>query len=70
MVALFCSSNQFNLCYPRRFFPFLDAAKSYAFKIAVHYSGKPLKQTGRDSYIAGADPRTLIPIYVVRCEDE
>lgn len=70
MVALFCSSNRFNLWYPQVFFPDLARAKSCAFDMAVHHRGGPVEQTGRDSFIAGADPRSRISIHIVRWVDE
>jgi hypothetical protein len=66
MVALFFSGRRFDRRYPVRFFPCLDAALSYAFKIAVHHSGGKVEPWGSD-YIAGDDGRNRIPILIVPC---
>lgn len=53
MVALLFAGRRVDRCYPVKYFPCLDAAKSYAFKIATHHSGFPLQALPNGDYRAG-----------------
>jgi hypothetical protein len=53
MVALLFSGRRIDRCYPVKYFPCLDAAKSYAFRIAVHHSGHPLQALSDGNCRAG-----------------
>lgn len=66
MVALLFSGRRVNRCYPVKYFPCLDAAKSYAFKIATHHSGRPLQVLPGGDYRAGPG-RGGIYIFIMKC---
>jgi len=66
MTALLFSGRRVDRCYPVKYFPCLDAARSYAFRIAKHHSGDPLQALPDGNYRAGP-PVGGILILINRC---